>query len=695
MTILYKQIQKMKDDSEIKITKLDDYIDTSTQLGYDLEKYKKLKELESYIDSSCSQIFCNNTDNKTVLFNKSIVGKIIIGEFMDIRDKYRIELINNNIYQWRIYFSDFKQPLLRESLNIINSQYNYKSIIVDIHIHDILYPNYPPVVKVIRPRLQNLLMHKISNTKMIQLDYWTPTRSLLFVVNKLHNLLDKHAIITLDTDLNDPEKYLNGSYLKIETLLLDLASTVSISDNEDIDDEIYENYAKLKDTNSKLIKPKKDGTVAWTSGTGYGHTGTKKWNIEAYLQSVAERDKLTESILIKILHEIQDTNNDINIINNAIQNSVLITYIKSQLDNTTFLEINKHRELYSKIFCIIASLINENMISVFYEKESKKSLYTILRELDIMCKTAIKYDKSEDSIIEMIVTLVNMIEPYYIQYVSNLEIQNIQNDIFVSEEQEYINKMIELRDKDEYDIIGTNFHYQNDFNNDKSRVLTKNVIKRLRDEFVAFNSLPMSYSAIIISRPDRNYMTAIRTLISGPDNTPYDCGLFIFDTYINKNYPEGPPSVWFLNTGNVRFNPNLYNSGKVCLSILGTWSGDKSETWNINNSTLIQIYISIQAQILIDKPYYNEPGYEQQSSVLKSTEYNNNIRLYTMKYAMLDLLQKPETYSQFTDIIIAHFKMKKNRVMQICKQWVDSAPHNLRLQYENTFASIQTELNKL
>jgi len=26
--------------------------------------------------------------------------------------------------------------------------------------------------------------------------------------------------------------------------------------------------------------------------------------------------------------------------------------------------------------------------------------------------------------------------------------------------------------------------------------------------------------------------------------------------------------------GSVRFNPNLYASGKVCLSILGTWSGE-------------------------------------------------------------------------------------------------------------------------
>jgi hypothetical protein len=35
----------------------------------------------------------------------------------------------------------------------------------------------------------------------------------------------------------------------------------------------------------------------------------------------------------------------------------------------------------------------------------------------------------------------------------------------------------------------------------------------------------------------------------------------------------------------VRFNPNLYINGKVCLSLLGTWSGP---SWNPKTSTLLQ-----------------------------------------------------------------------------------------------------------
>ena len=63
--------------------------------------------------------------------------------------------------------------------------------------------------------------------------------------------------------------------------------------------------------------------------------------------------------------------------------------------------------------------------------------------------------------------------------------------------------------------------------------------------------------------------------------------------------------------GTVRFNPNLYNCGKVCLSLLGTWSGQDGETWNKDTSTFLQVLVSIQSLILVEDPYFNEPGWER------------------------------------------------------------------------------------
>ena len=52
-------------------------------------------------------------------------------------------------------------------------------------------------------------------------------------------------------------------------------------------------------------------------------------------------------------------------------------------------------------------------------------------------------------------------------------------------------------------------------------------------------------------------------------------------------------------------DPNLYNCGKVCLSLLGTWSGDAGESWTLE-STLLQVFVSIQALIFVKEPYFNE-----------------------------------------------------------------------------------------
>ena len=49
----------------------------------------------------------------------------------------------------------------------------------------------------------------------------------------------------------------------------------------------------------------------------------------------------------------------------------------------------------------------------------------------------------------------------------------------------------------------------------------------------------------------------------------------------------------------------------VCLSLLGTWEGEGVERWDPGRSTILQLLISIQALILVDKPYFTEPGYEQ------------------------------------------------------------------------------------
>ena len=62
-------------------------------------------------------------------------------------------------------------------------------------------------------------------------------------------------------------------------------------------------------------------------------------------------------------------------------------------------------------------------------------------------------------------------------------------------------------------------------------------------------------------------------LIVGPEDTPYQQGLFLFDLRLPPSYPLEPPKVAFLSYANGKLNPNLYEDGNVCLSLLGTWAG--------------------------------------------------------------------------------------------------------------------------
>lgn len=60
-------------------------------------------------------------------------------------------------------------------------------------------------------------------------------------------------------------------------------------------------------------------------------------------------------------------------------------------------------------------------------------------------------------------------------------------------------------------------------------------------------------------------MISMQVIVTGPSGTPYANGCFEFDTYFPPEYPNVPMQITLITTGNhtVRFNPNLYNEGKV------------------------------------------------------------------------------------------------------------------------------------
>ncbi|KAL1485801.1 hypothetical protein MTO96_009516 [Rhipicephalus appendiculatus] len=102
------------------------------------------------------------------------------------------------------------------------------------------------------------------------------------------------------------------------------------------------------------------------------------------------------------------------------------------------------------------------------------------------------------------------------------------------------------------------------------------------------------------------------------------------------DYPIQPPRVRLMTTdgGRVRFNPNLYNNGKVCLSILGTWVGP---AWS-PAQCIASVLVSIQS-LMTENPYYNEPGYESERWPGEAARYNTIIQHETIRVAVCNTVE--------------------------------------------------------
>uniref|UniRef100_A0A3P9A243 Dual E2 ubiquitin-conjugating enzyme/E3 ubiquitin-protein ligase BIRC6 n=2 Tax=Esox lucius TaxID=8010 RepID=A0A3P9A243_ESOLU len=223
-------------------------------------------------------------------------------------------------------------------------------------------------------------------------------------------------------------------------------------------------------------------------------------------------------------------------------------------------------------------------------------------------------------------------------------------------------------------VFKVNYHYMSQVKN-ASDANSAARARRLAQEAVTLStSLPLSSSSSVFVRCDEERLDIMKVLITGPADTPYANGCFEFDVYFPQDYPNSPPLVNLETTGghSVRFNPNLYNDGKVCLSILNTWHGRPEEKWNPQTSSFLQVLVSVQSLILVSEPYFNEPGYERSrgtpSGTQSSREYDGNIRQASVKWAMLEQMRNPSPC--FKEVIHKHFYLKRVEVMAQCEEWI-------------------------
>jgi len=174
-------------------------------------------------------------------------------------------------------------------------------------------------------------------------------------------------------------------------------------------------------------------------------------------------------------------------------------------------------------------------------------------------------------------------------------------------------------------------------------------IKRILVDYIDLNNEPLENIHIYY---DDNNITILYILIIGPKDTPYEGGYYYFKIEYDESYPNKAPKCKFETINNkIRFNPNLYENGKICLSILGTWSGPGWKPVMNTRSILLNFQSLLHEYPIINEPMYNNLNVND----IKSINYNKILKYYNYKFAILEMLKKKDYYPFFNDIIEKHF----------------------------------------
>ena len=230
--------------------------------------------------------------------------------------------------------------------------------------------------------------------------------------------------------------------------------------------------------------------------------------------------------------------------------------------------------------------------------------------------------------------------------------------------------------------------------------MASTAIKRILKERIHYNKNPLNKEGIYIDFSDDNIFNA-KVLIIGPENTPYENGFYLFNFDFPKSYPHKPPKGKFYTIdGKIRMNPNLYEEGYICLSLLGTWPGP---SWS-SSQTLNSICMSIRALVLNDNPIQNEPSFEKEVGI-RAQKYKNIIEHENLRIAVCKMLKNtPNGFECFKPQMEKYFVENydwyiKNAIKNMKKNGkADKSPiYNMNIVYkykelQDTMESIGTGL---
>ena len=590
---------------------------------------------------------------KELLLNQNQIFTLLLNEIDKINTNYEYEHyiypFENNIYDLRFHFKS----------NLLNDYFEIQFI-----IDSKLYPFFPPKIDIIHPKLKAPLYMGIINLNVFKLANWNSVIPLEWLGINIFKLVE--PLIPKWTETKE--------ILEIDNIL----TKISILTKQPLNEEL-----NLSLNINKFSKENKD--KYWKSGTGYGHSGNDNWDIKNFI-------KEKEHTQHELSGYLEELNLNINIETISImKESFILKYIESTINGINLLSLQDNKIIIDKVLEILITLYTfKNVINSEFYVSIYKKITNINDEILTVFQSNV--EAQNDMTYHSINNIFNMYEQY-IKENNLLKEEIIINNSNITYKEDYENVM----NKQQFDFSELNPSHK--FSSEINSKIDNKSLMRIVSEISSFKSgLPLNWESTIWMRVPKNKMNLFTFIISGPKDTPYENGLFEFHACFPSDYPNKEPKVLLVTTGfgKVRFNPNLYNCGKVCLSLLGTWSGEQGEKWNPKTSTFLQVLISIQSLILVEQPYFNEPGYEKDMHTPKgkkrSDEYNEVIQLGTMEWAINYQINNPPL--GYESISKEHFKRKKDDIIKLCETWI-SKGDKLKEQMINVFTNIKNSLDSL
>jgi ubiquitin-protein ligase len=183
-----------------------------------------------------------------------------------------------------------------------------------------------------------------------------------------------------------------------------------------------------------------------------------------------------------------------------------------------------------------------------------------------------------------------------------------------------------------------------------SKVIPRETLVRLLRDVKTLMKTPLTDNGIYYVHDDMEVLKGY-AMIVGPQDTPYFGGYYFFSLDYPTDYPHTPPKVTYHTNGdNIRFNPNLYKCGKVCISLLNTWRGEQWTSCQTISSVLLTL-----CTLLCKDPLLNEPGINKTHKDFDT--YSRIIEYKNIEIAYLHMIHKDErVFSLQFDVFYTYMK---------------------------------------